>query len=178
MKTQIETYQREIEIHKEVEKELAKRSHFCQKVIKRLKQDINDIQSGKQEEGATGSGAKASAKLAMPERDDRGNEDLINFLEQKLDQHEKNLIAKQQDYDILQTEYSELQEKVSLQRHKYKRAALLLTEFLEDILNSTPNILSADKDLHLNLDRIKETPVEDLPKEDKVTLVLVLLKQL
>ena len=79
MKSQIETYQREIEIHKEVEKELAKRSHFCQKVIKRLKQDINDIQSGKQEEG--GSGAKASAKLAMPERDDRGNEDLINFLE-------------------------------------------------------------------------------------------------
>ena len=81
MKSQIETYQREIEIHKEVEKELAKRSHFCQKVIKRLKQDINDIQSGKQEEGATGSGAKGSAKLAMPERDDRGNEDLINFLE-------------------------------------------------------------------------------------------------
>ena len=53
-----------------------------------------------------------------------------------------------------------------------------MTEFLEDILNSTPNILSADKDLHLNLDRIKDTPVEDLPKEDKVTLVLVLLKQL
>ena len=114
----------------------------------------------------------------MPERDDRGNEDLINFLEQKLDQHEKNLIAKQQDYDILQAEYSELQEKVGSQKHKYKRAALLLTEFLEDILNSTPNILSADKDLHLNLDRIKDTPVEDLPKEDKVTLVLVLLKQL
>jgi hypothetical protein len=36
----------------------------------------------------------------------------------------------------------------------------------------------ADKDLHLNLDRIKETPFEDLQKEDKVTLVLVLLKQL
>lgn len=32
---QIETLRREIEIHKDVEKELAKRSHFCQKVIKR-----------------------------------------------------------------------------------------------------------------------------------------------
>ena len=42
MKGQIETYQREIEIHKEVEKELAKRSHFCQKVIKRLKQELSD----------------------------------------------------------------------------------------------------------------------------------------
>lgn len=37
MKTQIDTLKRDIQIHKEVEKELAKRSHFCQKVIKRLK---------------------------------------------------------------------------------------------------------------------------------------------
>jgi hypothetical protein len=29
MKSQIETLKREIDIHKEVEKELAKRSHFC-----------------------------------------------------------------------------------------------------------------------------------------------------
>ena len=34
---QIETLRREIDIHKDVEKELAKRSHFCQKVIKRQK---------------------------------------------------------------------------------------------------------------------------------------------
>jgi hypothetical protein len=37
MKAQIDTLKRDIQIHKEVEKELAKRSHFCQKVIKRLK---------------------------------------------------------------------------------------------------------------------------------------------
>ena len=43
MKQQIETYQREIEIHKEVEKELAKRSHFCQKVIKRLKTELSEV---------------------------------------------------------------------------------------------------------------------------------------
>ena len=54
----------------------------------------------------------------------------------------------------------------------------MLTEFLEDILNSTPGILQSEKDLHLNLDRIKDTPIEELPREDKVTLVLVLLKQL
>ena len=46
------------------------------------------------------------------------------------------------------------------------------------MLSSTPNILQPDKDLHLNLDKIKDPPIEDLPKEDKVTLVLVLLKQL
>ena len=112
------------------------------------------------------------------EKDERGNDDLINFLEQKLEQHEKNLIVKQQEHDSLQADYHELQEKFNQSRQKYKRAALLLTEFLDDILHSTPNILQPDKDLHLNLDKIKDTPIEDLPKEDKVTLVLVLLKQL
>ena len=49
MKTQIDTMKRDIQIHKEVEKELAKRSHFCQKVIKRLKQQVKDLQSEKTE---------------------------------------------------------------------------------------------------------------------------------
>ena len=53
-----------------------------------------------------------------------------------------------------------------------------MTEFLDDILNQTPNILESDKDMHLNLEKIKDTPIEHLEKEDKVALVLVLLKQL
>jgi hypothetical protein len=72
----------------------------------------------------------------------------------------------------------ELQDKMNLSREKYKRAALLLTDFLDDLLTSTPNILQSDKDMHLNLDKIKDTPVEQLDKEDKIALVLVLLKQL
>ena len=61
---------------------------------------------------------------------------------------------------------------------KYKRAALLMTDFLDDLLSSTPNILDSDQDMHLNLEKIKQTPLEHLEKEDKVALVLVLLKQL
>jgi len=44
MKSQIETLKREIDIHKEVEKELAKRSHFCQKVIKRLRFENKELE--------------------------------------------------------------------------------------------------------------------------------------
>jgi hypothetical protein len=55
---------------------------------------------------------------------------------------------------MLQNEYMELQEKLNLSREKYKRAALLLTDFLDDMLNNTPNILSSDKDMHLNLDKM------------------------
>lgn len=67
---------------------------------------------------------------------------------------------------------------MSVSREKYKRAALLMTEFLDDLLSQTPNILDNDKDMHVNLEKIKETPFEQLSKEDKVALVLVLLKQL
>lgn len=54
----------------------------------------------------------------------------------------------------------------------------MLTDFLDDMLSNTPNILNNEKDMHLNLDRIKETPIDQLEKEDKIALVLVLLKQL
>ena len=105
-------------------------------------------------------------------------EELISFLEGKLEAHEKNLTLRQSEYESLQNDYYELQEKFNGSRQKYKRAALILTDFLEDMLNSQPTIISPERDLHLNLEKIKETPFEHLSKEDKVTLVLVLLKQL
>jgi len=46
------------------------------------------------------------------------------------------------------------------------------------MINATPNILSSEKDLALNLDKLKEIPIEQLEKEDKISLVFVLLKQL
>ena len=95
-----------------------------------------------------------------------------------MEQAERNMVVKQQEYDALLQEHQGLQGQFNQSKQKYKRAALLLTEFLDDILNATPNILQPDRDLHLNLEKIKETPMEDLPKEDKVSLVLVLLKQL
>ena len=44
---EIETLKKDIEIHKEVEKELAKRSHFFQKVIKRYKLQIAELEASK-----------------------------------------------------------------------------------------------------------------------------------
>ena len=65
MKIQIETLKRDIEIHKEVEKELAKRSHFCQKVIKRLKNQIKDLETEKTELQKGKGGMKTSAAGTM-----------------------------------------------------------------------------------------------------------------
>ena len=84
----------------------------------------------------------------------KANEDLINFLEHKLEEIEKKLQRTQNEYELLQSDYVELQDKMNLSREKYKRAALLMTEFLDDILNQTPNILESDKDMHLNLEKM------------------------
>ena len=99
-------------------------------------------------------------------------------MEHKLEEIEKKLSKSQHEFENLKRENDELKDKMNVSREKYKRAALLMTEFLDDLLNSTPNILDSDKDMHLNLEKIKATPIEQLDKEDKVALVLVLLKQL
>lgn len=176
MKTRIETLNREIQIHKEVEKELAKRSHFCQKVIKKLKQQVKDLEAEKAERphafdaqrnnfiGVPKSGSASArrivhgpAKSLLSSQEltvGKQNDDLINFLEHKLEEIEKQLSRTQSEYENLQQDYLEVQEKMQLSREKYKRAALLLTEFLDDLLNQTPNILNTDQDMHLNLEKL------------------------
>ena len=43
----MEKIKRDIQIHKDVEKELAKRCHFCQKVIKKLKTKVEHLEMQK-----------------------------------------------------------------------------------------------------------------------------------
>jgi hypothetical protein len=43
---------------------------------------------------------------------------------------------------------------MNLSREKYKRAALLLTDFLDDIINSNPNILQTEKDLLIDFEKL------------------------
>jgi len=38
----------------------------------------------------------------------KGNEDLINFLEQKLEQQERNMVVKGQEYEALLSEHQSL----------------------------------------------------------------------
>lgn len=45
LQDQVRWFQRDIDIHKEVEAELAKRSHFCQKIIRRLKERVKELES-------------------------------------------------------------------------------------------------------------------------------------
>ena len=112
MKTKIDTLMRDIQIHKEVEKELAKRSHFCTKVIKRLKQQVKEMEAEKaegwrnQNDSNYGKPAVAGAKKSI--QTNKQNEELINFLEHKLEEFENKLQRTQSEYELLQNEYGQL----------------------------------------------------------------------
>lgn len=98
MSEQIVNLKKDIEIHKQVENELAKRSHFCQKVIKKLNSKIKElreslVEAKKRRKNPNLSPSKQS-KLAE-EAKAKNNEELIHFLESKIDEIEKKLYTTQ-----------------------------------------------------------------------------------
>ena len=86
----------------------------------------------------------------------------------------------------MQNNCLEINDKLSRQKEKYKRAALMLTEFQEDLMSQKTNILkeqahlSMSGDAHgeesIDLERIQQTPIEDLSRDEKVRVVFILLK--
>ena len=116
---------------------------------------------------------------------DLEGEELIDFLESKLEGIEKKLANSQGSYEHMQNNCLEIQDKLGRQKEKYKRAALMLTEFLEDLMSQKPNILkeqaklsasydNADSD-GFDIERIQRTPIEDLDRDDKVRVIFILL---
>ena len=151
MTKQIETLKRNISLHKNIEKQLAKRAYKSQKIIAQLKAQAQQLESEKtakelartnqsspNKSGGMGTGANS---LYAGNQNNLDGEELIDFLEQKLEGIERKLAGSQADYEFLQSQCLQIQDKLSLQKEKYKRAALMLSEFLEDLLSQKPNIL-------------------------------------
>lgn len=77
MRAQIDKIKRDIQIHKEVERELAKRSHFCQKVIKKLKTQVEGLEN---ERNGLQINNQGGGEVHFEEKPN-SDEELINFLE-------------------------------------------------------------------------------------------------
>lgn len=139
---EMEKIKRDIAIHKELETELAKRSHFCQKVIQKLKAQAEALEAEKASLPEV-TGQRVGGDTTEGQVNAQGaDEEMINFLELKLENIEKQLKQTQAHYEQLHSDYSALQEKLSEGTEKYKRAALLMSEFLHDILEDRSNILT------------------------------------
>lgn len=92
MGEQIVSLRKDIEIHKQVENELAKRSHFCQKVIKKLNAKMKELKDQLAEaKSKKKNPLLANKQLAKSgeESKQKNNEELIQFLQSKIDEIEK-----------------------------------------------------------------------------------------
>ena len=83
LEEQSAAFKRDIEIHKQVEAELAKRSHYCQKIIKKLNVKIKELEDE----------LLTSKRVSKMENDDldlkqdsKMSEELVRFLENKLEE--------------------------------------------------------------------------------------------
>jgi hypothetical protein len=144
LEEQVVTLKRDIEIHKQVESELAKRSHFCQKLIKRLNGKVKLLEE------------EASVKLSHSvieeiEPKQRYNEDLVHYLEQKLEETLTGQTQLQTEYTTLKADYQELRAKLNEKAQKYRTLAVLLSDYLQDLKNFHPSLLEEEVKLPVNI---------------------------
>lgn len=180
LQEQVLGLKRDVEIHKQVESELAKRSHFCQKIIKKLNAKIKDYEGDSKSNIDTESNiSKDEVAPAAANARDRGQqEDLLQFLEHKLEEKESKLSHFQSEYNTLLNDYKTLKQRIQDRNKKYQNIADILSEYLEDIKSSSSSLGSDDRSVTVNLQRIVTTPAERLTEGDKSSLVTILLKQI
>ena len=83
LEEQAAALKRDIEIHKQVEAELAKRSHYCQKIIKKLNSKIKELEDDLVH-------SKRQSRIENDDmdlkQDSKMSEELVRFLENKLEE--------------------------------------------------------------------------------------------
>ena len=110
MNKKLSNLQKDLEVHKQVEEELAKRSHYSRGIIKKLTAKIAELEQeieileGRNKEG------KGSAKES--EQENIKKEEIIHSLDKNLDMTEKKFTKLQADYDVVRNENEYLKTKV------------------------------------------------------------------
>ena len=177
MATEIKVLQKDLKLHQEVEKELAKRSHFCQKVINKYQESLKTL---KKHLADLHNGIDTAEDSTILKVTNDNTDDLTQFLEQRISEIEIKLKGAQSDLEALREEHVIMVAKVTKERRKFQNSALLLSEYLDEVLQEAgSDLISEDQDIHLDVEKLKTFErIEDVPAKDQVGLLLVLLKQL
>ena len=162
----IATLKKDLSLHQQLENELAKKSKYFQLLIKELQDKIRDME------------AASTIKKAVPISEKPTNDSLVQFLEEKLENAEKLIQSGHSQFERIRADNSKLKGIIETSKNKYNKAALLLAEFLESILEGSPNLLLEQKDIMLDIDRLRKNKLEDISKEERAAFILILLKQL
>jgi len=143
LEEQMAEMKREIEIHKQVEAELARQSQIYQKQVRNFNIKLKTYQNTSQ-----------AIPLEQKQEKGKSGDELINFLEEKLDETEKKYSAFQIEYEELQGNYRKQQKIIERMKDKYSRAAFLLVEFMDNVMNDTPGLLQDEKNFYLDVERL------------------------
>ena len=128
MTQKIQELKRNIALQKSIEKQLAKRAYKGQKQIDALKWQVQSLERKKNAHGKLRLG-KDTKGLDKSKCELEG-EELIDFLEIKLEEIEQRWRESQVSRDLIQNNCADINEKLYRSSKKYKSAALLLTELL------------------------------------------------
>jgi len=184
-----------VEIHKQVEAELAKRSHFCQKLIKKLSGRVQELEeeldhsklggntttennNNKTNPDQVGNTSRHVKKETYIQ-EDRNKDELISFLEKNLENAEKRLAKLHNDYDILKNDYSYLESKLENANRKYGNLSSLLKDNLDMVLKGKPLDIDPNNRAvkKLDLNELKDKSLDELNSNQKETLLIILLEQ-
>jgi len=97
LQEQVTTLKRDVEIHKQVEAELAKRSHYAQTLIKKMSERIKELENENEQLKDSESGRDINPNPQNTEGD-KNKDELITFLEKNLESTEKKLAKLQNVY--------------------------------------------------------------------------------
>lgn len=156
--------QKDLKLHQEVEKELAKRSHFCHKVIQKYQDQVKNMTT-QLEEIRSGNGDESERAEAERNKD---TQELAAFLEKRTAEIDGKLKAAQSDLEGLKEEHALMVAKVARERRKFQNCALLLSEYLDAVLQTAgADVIAEDQDIHLDVEKLKtyerfqEVPAKD-----------------
>ncbi|KAL4497107.1 hypothetical protein ABPG72_019427 [Tetrahymena utriculariae] len=184
LQEQISALKRDVEIHKQVEQELAKRSHFCQKLIKKLSQRIKELEDEAESNKKEKDEERPPEISKAHDAEDRKKDEIINSLERHLKTVEKKLAKVQNDCDILKNENYYLQTKIETSDQKYGNLAAIITTNLENLKNNQQSvyedILEQEPELNITLDlnEIRHKQVHEWNLKEKEGVLNLLLAQI
>jgi len=153
---QISELKRELELSKNLTTEITKKCQYYQKINTKLQVDSEKIQQISQTKNET---------------------QLISFLEEKLIEQEKKYEKFGSEFKEMQQNYLKIQEDYSKTKNKFDKAAFILSDYLDHLLK-TPLDLSDLSNIFIDVEKLKITPLENWEEEEKIAIILVLLKQL
>ncbi|CAD8177752.1 unnamed protein product [Paramecium pentaurelia] len=165
---QVTSLKRDIEIHKQVEQELAKRSHFSQKLIKKLTAKIKELEDQQEQQ-----------QLEEQEQNPQQKEipqEVEKMKEQEFIQLEKKIAKLQNDNDILRNENNHLLTRldtIRLEENKFANLSVILASNLEYLKNNSNEDI---KDV-IDLQELREKSVNDWTSNQKTAIMSILLMQ-